>query len=1096
MDGSGNAYVTGYTFSADFIGGSNDGGTNNSYKGGLDDAFVAKLTSAGALSWATYLGGSSTDDGRGIAVDGSGNAYVTGRTYSADFIGGSNDGGTNNSNKGGAADAFVAKLTALTAPQNPVLIVPGILGSMPASDFSGWLVKSDSAMHPLNMVIDPIMRTYDDLIESFRLLGYNDDSDSGFVDLWAAPYDWRCAVAPRDGSTDGHIDTGGISSSDSVWEYGIEYLDYWIDAARTEWVSAGYAAADFAVDIVGHSMGGLVARSYIQSDFYDEGSIDSLLMLGTPNHGAVDAYQWREWINDSINFVLDEAVKAVAAGLSTTGIGSVVGALLVTGAKAIDVPVIEQYSPSITDLLPTFSFISKVWPHWDVKDIDDNVLLADLNTSYGSYYGSGGVEAKVLYGTGTETDYELYHPLGMELFNIVGFDGLPVGNGDGIVLASSAMLGGVQLEALPGITHGQLGGASVAVQQEVFDYLGFDVPLGFAYHTGDYRSLLSAATDAVSALIGITDPVDVVVTDPSGNRIGYSGSQGAFGEIDDAYYTGDGAFEFLLIPTPADGQYTVTYEGLGTDFVGVWVAIENGGSTAWSSTGTLGAQETVTETIDLSIDDVGPRVLSDPPLPATVTQTVSEIHLRFSEMLDPATAASPANYTLMGPSGEVVLGSVVYDPDDVVVVLSPVGDGLPAGEYVLTVNGTSSVRDLAGNTLDGDADGTPGGDYTTQFAVLPAPAANGPPDAEDDAYETDEDGGLSVDAQTGVLASDSDPDDDPLTAALVSGASNGSLTLNADGSFTYTPIANWHGVDSFSYVANDGAEDSGLATVTIVVNAVNDAPAVVTQITDVTVDEDAADSVVDLSVAFDDVDILTTGDDLTLSVTGNSGSSLVGTDLVGRTLTLSYAADQNGTADVTIRGTDNQGAYAEDTFTVTVSPVNDAPVAYSGAVAVTEDGSVAIALSGGDVETAEGDLTFTITSLPAEGVLLYGGTPAETGDSFTGSPNGLTYEPGVEREGAGTDSFTFTVTDRGDPDTPGVVGLTSAPAAISVDIIPCVEPGAVTVDLAGVVRIGGTPDDDVIAITHTGDNRHLAVTINGVLVSSAIPLADVSENRD
>ncbi|WP_165614609.1 cadherin-like domain-containing protein, partial [Mycolicibacterium flavescens] len=65
---------------------------------------------------------------------------------------------------------------------------------------------------------------------------------------------------------------------------------------------------------------------------------------------------------------------------------------------------------------------------------------------------------------------------------------------------------------------------------------------------------------------------------------------------------------------------------------------------------------------------------------------------------------------------------------------------------------------------------------------------------------------------------------DPLEAILVSGPANGTLTLNDDGSFTYTPDENFNGTDTFTYKVNDGTEDSDTATVTITVNAVNDAP--------------------------------------------------------------------------------------------------------------------------------------------------------------------------------------------------------------------------------------------------------------------------------
>jgi hypothetical protein len=65
----------------------------------------------------------------------------------------------------------------------------------------------------------------------------------------------------------------------------------------------------------------------------------------------------------------------------------------------------------------------------------------------------------------------------------------------------------------------------------------------------------------------------------------------------------------------------------------------------------------------------------------------------------------------------------------------------------------------------------------------------------------------------GVLANDSDPDGDPLTAVLVTGPAHGTLTLDADGSFNYTPAAGYSGPDSFTYRAGDGQLESGVATV-------------------------------------------------------------------------------------------------------------------------------------------------------------------------------------------------------------------------------------------------------------------------------------------
>ena len=111
MDATGNALITGWTNSSNFA------GANNGYHGStgsgfllpyLGDAFVAKVSTTGILSWATYLGGSEDEVGYGVAVDGAGNALVVGTTASTNFE------GSNNIYHGGGVihqqDAFVARV--------------------------------------------------------------------------------------------------------------------------------------------------------------------------------------------------------------------------------------------------------------------------------------------------------------------------------------------------------------------------------------------------------------------------------------------------------------------------------------------------------------------------------------------------------------------------------------------------------------------------------------------------------------------------------------------------------------------------------------------------------------------------------------------------------------------------------------------------------------------------------------------------------------------------------------------------------------------------------------------------------------------------
>jgi uncharacterized protein (TIGR03437 family) len=108
VDPAGSAYVTGLTTSTNFP--VTAGAAQSAFGGGSADAFIVKLNPAGsALLYATYLGGSSGDDGRGIAIDADGNAYVTGNTSSGNFPATS---GALQTAYGGGGDAFVAKLNA------------------------------------------------------------------------------------------------------------------------------------------------------------------------------------------------------------------------------------------------------------------------------------------------------------------------------------------------------------------------------------------------------------------------------------------------------------------------------------------------------------------------------------------------------------------------------------------------------------------------------------------------------------------------------------------------------------------------------------------------------------------------------------------------------------------------------------------------------------------------------------------------------------------------------------------------------------------------------------------------------------------------
>ena len=256
-----------------------------------------------------------------------------------------------------------------------------------------------------------------------------------------------------------------------------------------------------------------------------------------------------------------------------------------------------------------------------------------------------------------------------------------------------------------------------------------------------------------------------------------------------------------------------------------------------------------------------------------------------------------------------------------------------AGTYTVTLTVTGS-----------------GGATSTATATVtvtdPTPVANA------DSYTTAEDQPLVEPAISGVLANDDDVTA-ATTATVAAGPSHGTLDLNADGSFTYTPAANFFGTDTFTYTAATGSQASAAATVTIEVTGVNDpptadftfSPASPTVVDPVAFTDGSSDpdgSITAWSWDFD-------GDGVADSTEQNPGHT--------------YAAA--GTYTVTLTATDNDGATATATDTVAVTlppaPIVDAGGPYSGqeGSAVTLSASVSTSAPVTKYEwDFDGDLSF------------------------------------------------------------------------------------------------------------------------------------------
>ena len=254
-----------------------------------------------------------------------------------------------------------------------------------------------------------------------------------------------------------------------------------------------------------------------------------------------------------------------------------------------------------------------------------------------------------------------------------------------------------------------------------------------------------------------------------------------------------------------------------------------------------------------------------------------------------------------------------------------------------------------------------------------------------------------------ITLAGSDVDGDRLSFPLQTSPSHGTLTVVGAG-LTYTPAANYHGPDSFTFVAFDGQLSSAPATVTIDVASVEDPP--VAGSFSVTAVEDTA---VAVTLRGSDGD----GDPITyVSMTSPAHGTLTGT---APALTYTPAADFNGRDSFTYIVSSNGVTSPAGTVTLQVEAANDAPVATGGSVTTLEDTPITFTLQASDIDSPT--LSYTIQSPPGDGALS-GGTGATR--TYTPAPNVF-----------GTRSFTFSVSDG---------ALSSATVTVTINITPVNDP--------------------------------------------------------
>lgn len=313
--------------------------------------------------------------------------------------------------------------------QRPVLFVPGIFGCFPVDhDFSTFVTTF--GMPPEKFVLDPLVRTYDDFMQTMKWHGYTEGKD-----LFAVGYDWRLPVAPQQEAfelgqdpnrlgfgrkIDGFIDgVTAASLTDGVFDLSTDYLAYYLAKAAAEFQASHHGKALDKVDLFAHSTGGIVTRVYMQSAAYggfapnygfNLPKINTFTEIAVPNRGASKAWNITRdnWIADTAYqiFLSKLAHKAYDEVMDGASI-NIPGELPITRARVeelaanspryndgewmsdvgemrLEAAFLDLYCPTARTLTATYAFLFDSDTPENKSTLNDslfrrNSLLLDLN---------------------------------------------------------------------------------------------------------------------------------------------------------------------------------------------------------------------------------------------------------------------------------------------------------------------------------------------------------------------------------------------------------------------------------------------------------------------------------------------------------------------------------------------------------------------------------------------------------------------------------------------------------------------------------------------------------------------------------------------
>ncbi len=397
----------------------------------------------------------------------------------------------------------------------PVIILPGILGSWNLD-----LMISD--ILPNKWSFPPKVHTYNDLIQALENAGYEKDKD-----LFIGFYDWR------------------QSNEESAQEYLIPVID-----------KAKQVSGKDKVDIIAHSMGGLVARSYIQSPDY-RNDVNRLIMLGTPNIGSADAYliwegaqlpeDWSPIIKNIFNIYLDLVLVTYSQP----------GPLPIQYVTKTEI--IQNQIPSLKELLPVYNFLidKQTGNTIGYKFLSTvNTFLDNLNNTLPLLTSRTNVITISGNNIPTLEKIQVKSRSFLDELQKKWIDGKPDPNpplkdtnqGDNRVILSSSQIDNAVRQIV--LNQGKHDRLPTIAQREVVEILTGERPVAY-FDTPDPESVISWT---------VASPADIEVITPNGDIINKNSQPSYSSYISETNPLG---VKVIIIENPQKGDYQIKLTGIG-----------------------------------------------------------------------------------------------------------------------------------------------------------------------------------------------------------------------------------------------------------------------------------------------------------------------------------------------------------------------------------------------------------------------------------------------------------------------------------------------------------------------------------------------------